>query len=187
MDDAQVRKAIEETLHGVDEDALEYFQSFIVGSSGSMDEEELGETLVPFIESYGLAEDEDAAKSLCATLCAKLRDLGVEDKSVDMGKDGPQMLNKAVTMNSSLLSAAEQDALNDSAWGFSAIRATKNDVIDTDEEGNYIDLSTTAKDERKMAKEEKKWLKELQSLHSHKAIIINTFSGKVYSSANPPF
>ena len=161
MDDAQVRKAIEETLHGVDEDALEYFQSFIVGSSGSMDEEELGETLVPFIESYGLAEDEDAAKSLCATLCAKLRDLGVEDKSVDMGKDGPQMLNKAVTMNSSLLSAAEQDALNDSAWGFSAIRATKNDVIDTDEEGNYIDLSTTAKDERKMAKEEKKWLKEL--------------------------
>jgi hypothetical protein len=36
-------------------------------------------------------------------------------------------------------------------------------------------------------REYKKWLKELQSLHSHKAIIINTFTRTAYSSANPPF
>lgn len=36
-------------------------------------------------------------------------------------------------------------------------------------------------------REYKKWLKELQSFHSPKAIIINTFTRKVYSSANPPF
>ena len=36
-------------------------------------------------------------------------------------------------------------------------------------------------------REYKKWFRELQSLHSHKAIIINTFTRTAYSSANPPF
>ena len=36
-------------------------------------------------------------------------------------------------------------------------------------------------------REYKKWSRELQSFHSPKAIIINTFTRKVYSSANPPF
>ena len=36
-------------------------------------------------------------------------------------------------------------------------------------------------------REYNKWFRELQSLQSPKAIIINTFNRTVYSSANPPF
>ena len=36
-------------------------------------------------------------------------------------------------------------------------------------------------------REYKKWFRELQSLHTPKTIIINTFNRTIYSSANPPF
>ena len=41
-------------------------------------QEALQESLAPFFESYGLADTEEAARDLCSTLCAALRNLGMQ-------------------------------------------------------------------------------------------------------------
>ena len=161
MKDEDVHKALLEKLPGLasDTDALDYFKSLIM-DNGLLDESSIVETLAPFLESYGLANDSTEAESLCGDLCKRLRDLsGLGDKNkLDKAApidDAPKLLDKAVGLSKSQLSEAEQASL-DTMWGFDKIRMKRNEQFEA------ID-ALSAKDERRAAKEQKKWMEELDA------------------------
>ena len=137
-----------------DEDALDYFKSMIV-DNGLIDEESITETLGPFLESYGLASDTAQAEVVCAELCKRLRGLGLKD---DKNEDkSPKLLEKSVQFSDlakQQISESEQQAI-DSMWGFDKIREKRNTVFEMSEAGS-------AKYERNAAKEQKRWLEELE-------------------------
>ena len=103
-----------------DDDALEYFKSMIV-DNGLIDEETITDTLGPFLESYGLANDTAEAEVVCAELCKRLRGLGLKD---DKNEDkAPKLLDKSVQFSDlakQQISEAEQAAI-DTMWGFDKI------------------------------------------------------------------
>lgn len=138
-----------------DDDALEYFKSMIV-DNGLIDEESITETLGPFLESYGLATDTTEAEVVCAELCKRLRGLGLEDqKTID--DRAPKLLDKAILFSDlakQQISEAEQAAI-DQMWGFDKIREKRNSVFEQTEAGS-------ARYERNAAREQKKWLEELE-------------------------
>lgn len=156
MEGDSVAVLLLELLPGLknDEDALEYFKSMIV-DNGLIDEGSITETLGPFLESYGLANDTKEAEILCAELCKRLRGIGLEDqKTIDRS---PKLLEKAVQFSDlakSQISEAEQAAI-DAMWGFDKIREKRNSVFEMSEAGS-------AKYERNAAREQKKWLEELE-------------------------
>ena len=137
-----------------DDDALEYFKSMIV-DNGLIDEETITDTLGPFLESYGLANDTAEAEVVCAELCKRLRGLGLKD---DKNEDkAPKLLDKSVQFSDlakQQISEAEQAAI-DTMWGFDKIREKRNSVFEMSEAGS-------AKYERNAAKEQKRWLEELE-------------------------
>jgi ATP-binding cassette subfamily F protein 3 len=173
MDEALVTKALLEQLPGLaeDGDAQDYFKSLIMDTSGgsAVDEATITETLAPFVESYGLAADTAAAEALCGKLCKRLMELsglggtaggtgGTKAGGGSAGDDGPKLLEKAVVFSDlakSQISEAEQATL-DTLWGFDKIRKTRNEQFEA------ID-AVSAKDERKAAKEQKRWLEELEN------------------------
>jgi hypothetical protein len=83
--------------------------------------------LAPFLESYGLADTEEAAHDLCSTLCTTLRSLGLQQATAQDEEEVKQ-LDRAAKMNSTLMTAAEQEVLDATMWGLSSIRAKKNEV-----------------------------------------------------------
>jgi ATP-binding cassette, subfamily F, member 3 len=162
MELQRVREVLNGLLPDLDESTVDYFES-IVMESGSIDRAGLKETLAPFFESYGCAEDLQSAEGLCDTLCDKLKGLGMQEetkKKIDYG-DAPQLLDKTVTLSqvaNTQLSEAEQAAV-EALWGFGDVRKKRNDVMESTE-------AASAKYERKAAKEQKKWLNELESKYA---------------------
>ena len=162
MDTSKVRSVLGALLPEIDESTLDYFESMVMDST-TIDREGLKETMAPFFESYGLATDLQHAESLCDQLCDQLRDMGMKENTVsNRRKDEdaltPQLLHKAVVLSAvanSQLSEAEQAAV-DSLWGFENVRKKRNDVMEVTEAGS-------AKYERKAAKEQRKWLNDLES------------------------
>lgn len=153
-----VRGVLQSVLQGIDEDTLEYFTSMLEDADYQIDKESLHETLAPFIESYGLAEDSDRAVAMCDEICDQLRAMGVkDDDKSNRAEDAPQLLEKAVKLNdvaNSTLSEAEQ-AQVEKMWGFEAVRKKRNDIMQTSE-------AASAKYERKALKDQRKWLEELE-------------------------
>ena len=163
MKEEDVAKALLEKLPGLasDTDALDYFKSLIL-DNGLLDEESISETLAPFIESYGLAEDTAEAESICSDLCKRLRSLsGMGDAKAAKSTtkdDGPKLLDKAIVFSDlakNQISDAEQASI-DTMWGFDKIRKARNEQFEATD-------VISAKDERKAAKEQKKWLEELDN------------------------
>jgi ATP-binding cassette, subfamily F, member 3 len=156
MEADSVAVLLVELLPGLkdDEDALDYFKSMIV-DNGLIDEESITETLGPFLESYGLASDAAQAEVVCDELCKRLRGLGLKD---DKNEDkSPKLLEKSVQFSDlakQQISESEQQAI-DSMWGFDKIREKRNTVFEMSEAGS-------AKYERNAAKEQKRWLEELE-------------------------
>eukprot|EP01041_Mallomonas_annulata_P005273 gene5273-10553_t len=147
-----LRTSLEELLPGIDNDALEYFESMVVDGD-KVDVENLKETLAPFIESFGLASDISGAEAICDELCVRLKSLGMKnDQSV---VESTVVLDKMISFSKSNLSEAEQ-ATVDTLWGFDKIREKRNDTLEVTEAGS-------AKYERKAMKEQKKWLEDLES------------------------
>ena len=173
MDEALVSQALLEQLPGLSEDgdAQEYFKSLIMDTTGgAVDEATITETLAPFVESYGLAADTAEAEALCGKLCKRLREMSGLGGSSGTGggksaaggaataDDGPKLLDKAVVFSDlakSQISEAEQATL-DTLWGFDKIRKSRNEQFEA------TDI-LSAKDERKAAKEQKRWLEELEN------------------------
>ena len=153
VEESDVRRILQELLPSIDENALEYFQTMVCDGNG-IDEDNLKESLAPFIESFGLVADIKDAEVICTQLCCRLRNLGMKDEVVGEHTDTPKLLDKVTTF-SSQLSNTEQETL-DTLWGFDKIREKRNDTIEMSEAGS-------AKYERKAAKDQRKWLEELES------------------------
>ncbi len=165
MEPADVLRVLAQELGEIDDDTREYFCGMIMESgSGGVDEEALQETLVPFLESYGLADTEKDADALCKKVCEALRQVGMQSatKTTKQQEDKMQLLDKGSRLGDNLLSQEEQDTLDSTMWGFDSIRAKKNQEIPVDEEGNYVDFESNIKMERKAIKEQKKFLQEME-------------------------
>ena len=163
-----VGRVISNQLDGLDEDAISYFSGLIV-ETGVLDIEALQETLAPFVESYANVSEEESTSKVI-NLCNELRKLGMKDADGPTGstksgsRDAPtELLAKPTQLTDTLLSNREQAEINKTAWGFDGIRAKKNETINTDEEGNFINWDSNANLERKEQKEQKKFLKQLEA------------------------
>jgi ATP-binding cassette subfamily F protein 3 len=160
MEAQKVRSVLSGLLSDIDESTLDYFESMIV-ESGAIDRDGLKENMAPFFESYGFATDLANAESICDQLCDKLKDMGMKEETkakVSEEAYTPQLLSKAVVLSdvaNSQLSEAERAAV-ESMWGFADVRKKRNDVMEASEAGS-------AKYERKAAKEQRKWLNDLES------------------------
>lgn len=109
---AEIRAALVDVLDGVDDDTIDYFESMIDGNE--LEEEVMVETLSPFLEGYGITEDEDGSRALVSKLCARLRNMGVTD--VDTEKDAIQLLDKVTIIDQDVVSGKEKE-LMDSVFG----------------------------------------------------------------------
>lgn len=163
MNEENVRKTLTSILPGIDEDVLDYFQSMIL----DCDLDDLTESLAPFIESYGFADDIEKAEIICNELCKKLKDFSSEitkdnknhKKMTDAEySSAPKLLDKAIQLSETTknqISEHEQASI-DTMWGFDKIRDGRNQTIEMTEAGS-------AKYERKAQKDQRKWLEELES------------------------
>ena len=150
VDDELVRAELSALLAGIDDDALSYFTGMV--TEVGLDEEALGETLSPFIESYGLAESIEAAGKVCEELCRRLRAKGLKEEPTSTSSE---LLEKPLVLSEMHKSQMDRETI-DTLWGFDSIRQKRNDTIETTEAGS-------ARYERKAAKEQKKFLDALES------------------------
>jgi ATP-binding cassette, subfamily F, member 3 len=150
---SDVRNVLSDVLVGLDSEALDYFEGMI-SDNGIQDDESMEETFGPFIESYGLAEDEEKAKLIVKDLCHRLRNLGIADKE---DVNAVTLLDNIVSISErskTMISETERAAL-DSMWGFDKIRGKVNEVIE-------ISDAVSAKYERRAMQDQKKWLEDLE-------------------------
>lgn len=148
------REVLKANLPSIDDDTLDYFESMIEMGE-SITKESMKETLAPFIESYGLAQDLESAEKICEDIVNQMEGLSA---SVSSEADLPILLDKAVVLNDVTKShlSAEEKATVDTLWGFENVRKKRNTVMEV------TDVASS-KDERKAAKEQRKWLEELES------------------------
>lgn len=147
------RDILQKFLPNIDDDTLDYFQSFI--DTDHVTQSTLKETLAPFIESYGLASSLEEAEAICENIVSQMEGIATEKKEED---ELPALLKKAVLLsdvtNSHL--SAEERATVDNLWGFENVRKHRNTVMEFSE-------AASAKYERKAQKEQRKWLEDLES------------------------
>lgn len=149
MLEKDIKSILRRQIAGIDEDTLEYFQS-MVDATDSVTAVSLKEALAPFIESYGLAPDLAEAEKICDKILEELG--GIASKTEDYE---PVLLQKTVLLadvNKAHLKAEEIESM----WGFESVRKNKNTVMEFSE-------AASARYERKAAKEQRKWLEELES------------------------
>lgn len=155
MTEVNIRTVLRTLLPDIDESTEDYFESMV--SDIGCDLSSLKENLAPFIESYGLSADIETAEAICDQICEQLSSLGLKDPAKGNGDDVPQLLEKSVFLSQlakSQVSETEQATI-DQLWGFEEVRKKRNDVMEMTEAGS-------AKYERKAAKEQRKWLEELE-------------------------
>ena len=155
-----IKAILTELLPGIDQDTIEYFYFLINETDVINNENVIKETLVPFIESYGIADSEESAGLICSQIFQRLHTvIASSGGGKKTSGDEVQLLDKMITLSVAIqntFSQTEKAAL-DSMWGFEKIRSKKNDVMESTESGS------SAREERKAAKEQKKWLSELDS------------------------
>lgn len=148
-----IRKVLEEVLVGLDSESLDYFEGMI-NDNGIQDEEIMQETLGPFIESSGIADNEEDSRIIIKDLCNRLKNIGV---SIKEEENGVKLLDNVVSISErskTMISETERAAL-DSMWGFDKIRGKVNEVIEISE-------AVSAKYERRAIQDQKKWLEDLE-------------------------
>eukprot|EP00603_Paraphysomonas_imperforata_P005668 CAMPEP_0114448062 /NCGR_PEP_ID=MMETSP0103-20121206/20116_1 /TAXON_ID=37642 ORGANISM="Paraphysomonas imperforata, Strain PA2" /NCGR_SAMPLE_ID=MMETSP0103 /ASSEMBLY_ACC=CAM_ASM_000201 /LENGTH=62 /DNA_ID=CAMNT_0001620035 /DNA_START=39 /DNA_END=223 /DNA_ORIENTATION=+ len=59
---SEIRDVLSEVLDGADDDTIDYFESMIDGNE--LEEDVMIETLSPFLEGYGITDDEEGSKAL---------------------------------------------------------------------------------------------------------------------------
>lgn len=148
---SSISTALREVLQGVDEDTLQYFEA-MVGEEEELDEQQLTASLAPFLEEYGISSGEEESRTLVGALCERLRGMGVADAKEE---EELKLLERVTVMDQDVVSGKEKAVL-DSVFGFDQIRKSKNTTIEVNEAGS-------AKYERRAAKEQKKWLDDLDS------------------------
>jgi hypothetical protein len=153
-----IKALLTELLPGIDEDTCDYFQGMIVDTNAASDPKLLKESLGPFLESYGFADSDAAVDQKCNEICQQLQKRGMSGTTVHDVDAAPKLLDKVMILGSAMnktFSESEQAAI-DALWGFDSIRDKKNETIELTESGS-------AKFVRKVTKDQKKWLAELES------------------------
>jgi ATP-binding cassette subfamily F protein 3 len=164
LTESDIRGVIEKSLSSLDDDAKDYFVGMIE-EMGTLDEDEMQSTLVPFVESYTDVSEGEAVETV-KKMCDSLRSLGMTDNAKGAKEDNgetTELLSRPTQLTDTLLSASEQAEIDKSAWGFNSIRAKVNREIPTDEEGNFVNWDSNIHEQRKEAKEQKKFLKQLEA------------------------
>lgn len=144
------KTVLQKHMPSIDEDTLEYFQSMV--DTNSVSAASLKEALAPFIESFGYAFSLDEAEEICDRI---LGDISGLREDVEEENDGPTVLEKSVLMSDATKSSLDQ-AQVDGMWGLENVRKKRNTVMDFSE-------AASAKFERKAAKEQRKWLEDLEA------------------------
>jgi len=149
VSESSVSSLLQKLVPAFDSETKDYFTTLIV-DIGAVDEQQIREYLVPFIEAYD--EVTEDAESVCQSVCAGLRDIGLEDVQEE---EEVQVLDKVIVMDKSLKGARDQQkAALETLWGLEKVRDLRNDNIESTE-------AASRKYERRAAKEQKKWLSEL--------------------------
>jgi ATP-binding cassette subfamily F protein 3 len=150
-----IRKVLKKSIPDVDDEILNYFDALVV--SGEISRDKLRDTLAPFIESFGLAATEKEAKEVSDKIVDQVDGLKFYDESE--ADAGPKLLEKKVYLadfaNSHL--SAEEKAAVDKLWGFENVRRNRNEAMEGSTE------AASARYERKAAKEQRKWLEDLEA------------------------
>jgi len=147
-----VRSAIENCIHGIDSDTIEYLESLIM-ECGIKDKDQLAETVVPFIE--GFVSGDDSAENIYEVFYGQLQELNApqEDEAAVKGAAAVGLLDKPVYAKTML--SSEDQAACDTLWGFDSIREKRNTTMEITE-------AASAKYERRAEKEQRQWLKDLE-------------------------
>lgn len=149
----KIRQVLEGAIPEIDEEILSYFDSLI--NTNSVTKESLKEVLLPFIESYGLSTGSEDASIICDRLIEGVEGLALYEEKYD---DLPQLLDKAIILSDVTKThlSKEEQATVDNLWGFENVRKNRNTTLEFSE-------AASQKYERKAAKEQRKWLEELES------------------------
>lgn len=149
----KIRQVLEGAIPEIDEEILSYFDSLI--NTNSVTKESLKEVLLPFIESYGLSTGSVDASIICDRLIEGVEGLALYEEKYD---DLPQLLDKAIILSDVTKThlSKEEQATVDNLWGFENVRKNRNTTLEFSE-------AASQKYERKAAKEQRKWLEELES------------------------
>lgn len=149
----KIRQVLEGAIPEIDEEILSYFDSLI--DTNSVTKESLKEVLLPFIESYGLSTGSEDASIICDRLIEGVEGLALYEEKYD---DLPQLLDKAIILSDVTKThlSKEEQATVDNLWGFENVRKNRNTTLEFSE-------AASQKYERKAAKEQRKWLEELES------------------------
>ncbi len=149
----KIRQVLEGAIPEIDEEILSYFDSLI--DTNSVTKESLKEVLLPFIESYGLSTGSEDASIICDRLVEGVEGLALYEEKYD---DLPQLLDKAIILSDVTKThlSKEEQATVDNLWGFENVRKNRNTTLEFSE-------AASQKYERKAAKEQRKWLEELES------------------------
>lgn len=148
----KVRKIFQDNIQYIDADILDYFEAILAESITRAD---LRQTLGPFVESFGIAESKADIDMFCEKMATLLDGCGIKEEE---DSEEPELLDKAIVL--SKLSAGqfskEEKAAVDNMWGFENVRKTRNTTMEFSE-------AASARYERKAAKEQRKWLDDLES------------------------
>lgn len=144
-----VQAVLAAQLPQLDEETLDYFCNII------SDHDDWGDTIASFLISYAIAEDDRQAYTICEQLKQNLNQRGLgstENASHNLGEC--VLLDKVVSLGGGM--SADEQARVDSMWGFDKIREKLNTTLEVNESGS-------AKFERKVEKEQRKWLENLEA------------------------
>ena len=151
---SEVGALLRKEIPQFDEDTHEYFTGLICDIN-AVDEQALREYLLPFLEAYEICADKSGENMVVNNVLSGLRDMGLEDANEE--ETEATILDKVIVMDRKLAGAKnEQKAALEAMWGFEKVRNLRNELIESTEAGSR-------KYERQAAKEQKRWLKDLDA------------------------
>eukprot|EP01039_Chlorochromonas_danica_P000241 gene241-259_t len=157
MSSFQVKSILTKHLSFMDDETIDYFESMV--KEGGSTSAVFRDALAPFIESYDRTSTLEEANEFSAKVAQELVELGALKES-EMN-DGPQLLEKSVLLSAIADShlSAEDKANVEAMWGLADARKRRVELKAAPEDG----LGTSSRTERKAAREQTKWLEELEA------------------------
>ena len=122
IDEELVRKTISDVLPEIDTDSFDYLYTIISDGNETIESEaDFTESILPFIESYGL----DNCETLCTKLYHNLKAIGLYSKGIS--DNNIRLLDKAVSLATINVDSEEIERF----WGLNAVRSKRNDTMET--------------------------------------------------------
>lgn len=173
VDEALVRQGLDAVsgLDDLDEEVKDYLCSMVCECDEDGGQDGVVELITPFLESYGLADDEEAASALGKEVLAKLMETkAIVFKSAKQQEKEQQELEerRQAISERAQLAASQAETTDTDTWGLNDVKNKKdiNTTVDSisDALGNKKSLERQAKKaEKERLKEEAKLEREMQA------------------------